>query len=78
MRQGKKMKKTKLYNIYTSFLDARARSIDFLILILLIDGISDIDITFLLLILSALIILRRAAIVEYVATTYLAFQNYKN
>ena len=77
LRQGKKMKKiTKLYNIYTSFLDARARSTDFLILILLIDGISDIDITFLLLILSALIILR--AIVEYVATTYLAFQNYRN
>lgn len=77
LRQGKKMKKiTKLYNIYTSFLDARARSTDFLILILLIDGISDVDITFLLLILSALIILR--AIVEYVATTYLAFQNYRN
>ena len=77
LRQGKKMKKiTKLYNIYTSFLDARARSIDFLILILLIDGISDVDITFLLLILSALIILR--AIIEYVATTYLAFQNYRN
>jgi hypothetical protein len=77
LRQGKKMKKiTKLYNIYTSFLDARARSTDFLILILLIDGISDVDITVLLLILSVLIILR--AIVEYVATTYLAFQNYKN
>jgi len=77
LRQGKKMKKiTKLYNIYTSFLDARARSTDFLILILLIDGISDVDITVLLLILSALIILRD--IVQYVATTYLAFQNYKN
>lgn len=77
LRQGKKMKKiTKLYNIYTSFLDARARSTDFLVLILLIDGMSNIDITFLLLILSALIILR--AIVEYVATTYLAFQNYRN
>lgn len=77
LRQGKKMKKiTKLYNIYTSFLDARARSTDFLVLILLIDGVSDINITFLLLILSALIILR--AIVEYVATTYLAFQNYRN
>ena len=77
LRQGKKMKKlTKLYNNYTSFLDARARSTDFLVLILLIDGISDVDITFLLLILSALIILR--AIVEYVATTYLAFQNYRN
>ena len=77
LRQGKKMKKiTKLYNIYTSFLDARATSTDFLVLILLIDGVSDINITFLLLILSALIILR--AIVEYVATTYLAFQNYRN
>lgn len=77
LRQGKKMKIiTKLYNIYTSFLDARARSTDFLVLILLIDGISDVDITFLLLILSALIILR--AIVEYVATTYLAFQNYRD
>ena len=77
MRQGKLMKKvTKLYNIYTSLLDKRARGTDFLILILLIDGISNIDITFLLLILSALIFLR--AIVQYVATTYLAFQNYKN
>lgn len=77
LRQGKKMKKiTKLYNIYTSFLDERARGTDFLILILLIDGISNVDITFLLLILSALIILR--AIVEYFATTYLAFQNYRN
>ena len=76
LRQGKKLKKiTKLYNIYTSFLDERARGTDFLILILLIDGISNIDITFLLLILSALIILR--AIVQYVATSYLAFQNYK-
>lgn len=76
LRQGKKLKKiTKLYNIYTSFLDARARSTDFLILILLIDRISDVDITFLLLILSALIILRD--IVQYVATAYLAFQNYK-
>ena len=77
LRQGKKMKKiTTIYNFYTSFLDARARNIDFLILILLIDGISDVDITFLLLILSALIILR--AIVEYIATIYLAFQNYRN
>tara|TARA_Y100000768_G_scaffold302319_1_gene236163 strand:- start:2048 stop:2845 length:798 start_codon:yes stop_codon:yes gene_type:complete len=77
VRQGKLMKKvTKLYHIYTSLLDERARGTDFLILILLIDGISNIDITFLLLILSALIFLR--AIVQYVATTYLAFQNYKN
>ena len=77
MRQGKQMKKaTKLYNIYTSFLDERARGTDFLILILLIDRISNIDIALLLLILSALIIIR--AIVQYVATTYLAIQNYKN
>tara|TARA_B100000989_G_C19532146_1_gene470686 strand:- start:6677 stop:7471 length:795 start_codon:yes stop_codon:yes gene_type:complete len=77
LRQGKQMKKaTKLYNIYTSFLDERARGTDFLILILLIDGISDIDIAPLLLILSALIIIR--AIVQYIATTYLAIQNYKN
>ena len=77
LRKGKKMKRiTKLYYIYTSFLDARARSTDFLILILLIDKISDVDITFLLLILSALTILR--AIVEYVATSYLTFQNYRN
>ena len=77
LRQGKKMKKiTKLYNIYTSFLDARARSTDFLILILLIDRISDVDTNFLLLVLSSLIIIR--AIVEYIATAYLAFQNYRN
>ena len=77
LRQGKKMKKIKkLYNIYTSFLDARARSTDFLILILLINRMPDIDTNFLLLVLSSLIILR--AIVEYIATTYLAFQNYRN
>ena len=73
LRKGKMKRITKLYYIYTSFLDARARSTDFLILILLIDKIlSDVDITFLLLILSALTILR--AIVEYVATSYLTFQ----
>ena len=77
LREGKKMKKiTALYNIYTSFLDARARSTDFLILILLINRMSDINTNFLLLVLSSLIILR--AIVEYIATAYLAFQNYRN
>jgi hypothetical protein len=77
LREGKKMKKmTKLYNSYTSFLDARARSTDFLILILLINRMSDVDTNFLLLVLSSLIILR--AIVEYIATAYLAFQNYSN
>ena len=75
-KEARPKKVTKLYNIYMSLLDERARGTDFLILILLIDGISNIDITFLLLILSALIFLR--AIVQYVATTYLAFQNYKN
>ena len=77
LREGKKMKKmTKLYNSYTSFLDARARSTDFLILILLINRMSDVDTNFLLLVLSSLIILR--AIVEYIATACLAFQNYRN
>lgn len=77
LRQGKKMRKiTKLYNIYTSFLDARARGTDFLILILLINIMSDINTNYLLLVFSLLIILR--AIVEYVATAYLAFQNYRN
>ena len=77
LRQGRKMKKiTKLYYIYTSFLDARARGTDFLILILLIDRMSDIDTNFLLLVFSSLIILR--GIVEYVATAYLAAQNYRN
>ena len=75
LRQGKKMKKiTKLYHIYISFLDARARGTDFLILILLIDRMSNIDTNFLLIVFSSLIILR--GIVEYVATAYLASQNY--
>ena len=66
----------KLYNIYISFLDERARGVDLLLLILLFDAIANIDITFLLLILSLLIVLR--ASVKYFATTYLAYKTYKN
>ena len=77
LRQKKKMNKIlKLYNIYISFLDERARGVDFLLLILLFDKISDKDITFLILILSILIILR--ASVKYFATTYLAYKTYKD
>jgi hypothetical protein len=66
---------TKLYYSYQSILDARARSIDFLLLILLIDNIYDYNISKLLLSLSVLIILR--GIVMYAAGVYLAFKVYK-
>jgi phosphatidylglycerophosphate synthase len=65
----------KLYYRYVSFLDERARSIDFLILILLVDKIFVYDLSLLLLILSILIILRE--IVMHVAGIYLTFKTYK-
>ena len=65
----------KLYYSYQSILDARARSIDFLLLILLVDNMFDYNISKLLLSLSVLIILR--GIVMYAAGVYLAFKVYK-
>mgnify|MGYP001191284105 CR=1 FL=1 len=66
----------KLYKIYISFLDERARGIDLLLLVLLFDALSDENISYLLLILSFLIILR--SLIKYFVTSYLAFKNYKN
>ena len=64
----------KWYALYISILDDRSRSIDFLLLIILFDYILDYDLTFLLLSLSILIVLR--AIVIYVAGFYFAFKVY--
>ena len=63
------------YHRYASFLDARARSVDFLLLILIIDRVFDYNLSELLLILSALIVLR--ALVMYAAGIYSAFKVYK-
>jgi len=56
------------------FLDARARSVDSLLLILFIDNMFDYDLSKLLLILSVLIISR--AVVMYLAGMYFAFKVY--
>jgi len=65
----------KWYSRYTSFLDARSRSIDSLLLILLIDFTFSYDLSILLLTLSVLIISR--AIIMYVAGVYFAFNVYR-
>jgi len=65
----------KWYHRYVSFLDARARSIDFLLLILIIDSSYDDDLSELLLALSLFLILR--AIVMYLASIYSALKVYK-
>lgn len=66
---------TKWYYRYVSFLDARARSIDSLLLILLIDRVFDYNLSELLLILSMLLVLR--AVVIYIASMYSSFKVYK-
>jgi hypothetical protein len=63
----------KWYFRYTSFLDGRARSIDFLLLTLIIDSVYNYG-SMLLLILSVLIILR--SIVLYLAGVYFSFNVY--
>ena len=63
----------KWYFRYTSFLDGRARSIDFLLLTLVIDSIYNYN-SSLLLILSILIILR--SVVLYIAGVYFSFHVY--
>ena len=55
-----------------SFLDARARSIDFLLLLLIIDRVFDYNLSELLLILSVALVLR--AILMHVAGIYSAFK----
>ena len=78
---GDKVKKIKNSNLkkwfsrYISFLDPRSRSVDSLLLILLIESISSYDMSMLLLTLSVLIILR--AIIIYVAGVYYAFYVYR-
>ncbi|MBL7005113.1 MAG: CDP-alcohol phosphatidyltransferase family protein [Gammaproteobacteria bacterium] len=67
-------KKSEWYYRYTAILDSRSRSIDSLLLILLIDTIFDYDLTILLLTLSALILIR--AIVIYMAGVYFAMNVY--
>jgi len=67
---------TKWYYRYVSFLDARARSIDFLLLLLMIDRFFYYNLSEALLILSILIVLR--AMLMYVAAVYGAFKYYKN
>ena len=69
-----KNKLKKWYFRYTSFLDSRSRSIDSLLLVLLIDSIVSYDLSILLLALSVLIISR--AIVMYIAGVYFAFKVY--
>ena len=76
LKDPKKIKGiAKWYYGYQSFLDARARSIDFLLLVLIVDTMFDYNLSKLLLTLSVLIILR--AIVMYAAGVYLAFKVYK-
>ena len=64
----------KLYFRYTSFLDGRARSIDFLLLVLVIDSFYD-NCSLLLLILTILILLRSITI--YIAGVYFISKAYK-
>jgi len=69
-----KNKLKKWYFMYTSFLDSRSRSVDSLLLLLLVDFTFSYDLSILLLALSALIISR--AIVMYIAGVYFAFKVY--
>ena len=64
----------KWYRRYIAFLDARSRSIDSLLLILLIDVMFDFNLSILLLSLTVLIILR--SVVMYIAGIYYAFNVY--
>ena len=65
----------KWYLRYVSLLDDRARSIDSLLLILTVDFIFNYDLSILLLVISAFIILR--AIIMYIAGVYFVFKVYK-
>ena len=64
----------KLYFLYESFLDARSRNIDFLLLILFFEVAFDYNLQLVLLILSVLILLR--SIVKFVASVYFVFNVY--
>jgi phosphatidylglycerophosphate synthase len=71
-RQHSSLKKW--YFRYTSFLDSRARSIDSLLFVLLVDFVLHYELSELLLILSIFIVLR--AIIMYIAGVYFAFKVY--
>ena len=66
---------SKWYYRYIAFLDARARSIDFLLLLLIIDRFVDYYVSEVLLTFSVLIVLR--AMSMYLAGIYLDFKVYK-
>jgi len=65
----------KWYHRYEAILDARARSIDFLLLVLLVDFVFDYDLSILLLFLAFLIVLR--SVVMYAAGAYYTFNVYR-
>jgi phosphatidylglycerophosphate synthase len=66
----------KWYYRYISFLDSRARSIDFLLLILFFNKMEFYDFSEILLIFSVLIILRE--IIMHIASIFQTFKSYKN
>ena len=64
----------KIFDLYMSFLDDRARSIDSLLLLILIDILYDFDLSYILLLLSFLIIIR--SIVQHIGFIYLTNKTY--
>ena len=65
----------KLYFLYISLLDARARSVDFLLLILILDKNLQLNLDILLIILVFLIVIR--SVVMYLAGIYMSFKAFK-
>ena len=65
----------KFYYLFISFLDARARSIDLLLLILILDNTLKFNLNFLLLIITFFIVLR--SIVMNLAGLYISFKAFK-
>ena len=66
----------KIYYCFISFLDARARSIDFLLLILFIDRCGYLDLSVFLILILLLIIFREVVI--FSAGIYKSYYEYKN
>jgi len=66
----------KWYFIYEAFLDSRARSIDFLLLMLLLNYLFESYMPILLLVLSLLIVLR--SIISHIASLYYVFNVYNS
>lgn len=65
----------KMHRNYMAFLDSRARSIDSLLLLMLLDILFDYDFAAVFLILSVLILLR--GVVGHIVSFYLTFKTYK-